>query len=103
MSLLHITKDNFNESIQDGVTIVDFWADWCMPCKSLLPTIDELATELEGKAAVGKVNIDEEKALAVKYHVMSIPTVLFFQNGEEKERLVGAFPKQKYLDTLAAL
>lgn len=104
MSVSHFdSMEEFEGAIQKGTVMVDFWAPWCVPCQSLIPTIDELGDELDGKVTVGKVNIDEQKALALRFHVMSIPTVVFFQDGVEKERLVGAYPKQKYLDTLAGL
>lgn len=103
MSVLHLNEQNFDATINEGTSVVDFWAEWCGPCQALLPTIDELGSELQGKAAVGKVNVDEGKELARQFRVMSVPTVIFFQDGVEKARLVGAYPKQKYLDTLETL
>ena len=70
--------------------LVDFWAEWCGPCKMIGPIIDQVATDLEGTAKVGKVNVDEARELAVKYNVRSIPLLLFFKNGEVKDQIVGA-------------
>lgn len=103
MSVKHFDKAGLDQAKEQGIVMADFWAEWCQPCQNLLPTIDALAEELDGKATVGKVNVDEQKPLAREYQVMSIPTVIFFKDGVEKERLVGAYPKQKYLDTLASL
>lgn len=87
--VLQLTIDNFSETISKGVTLVDFWAEWCGPCKMLLPVIDELAVEMDGKAKVGKVNIDNQEAIALKYGIMSIPTVIIFKDGEVAEKAVG--------------
>ena len=100
---MHLNSDNFNQVISKGKVMVDFWAPWCMPCQSLLPVIDELSGELEGKAVVAKVKVDENKPIAREYGVMSIPTVVFFVDGVEKERLVGVQPKQTYIDIINSL
>ena len=100
---MHLNSDNFNQVISKGKVMVDFWAPWCMPCQSLLPVLDELSGELEGKAVVAKVNVDENKPIAREYGVMSIPTVVFFVDGVEKERLVGVQPKQTYIDIINSL
>lgn len=73
-----------------GTILVDFWASWCGPCRMVAPIIDEIADEYAGKAAVGKLNVDEETAIAQKYGVSSIPTMIIFKDGEEQERIVGA-------------
>ncbi len=80
--------------------LVDFWAVWCAPCKMLTPTIDGLATEFEGKAKVGKVNVDENQEIASKYGVMSIPTVMIFKGGQVVEQFVGVQPKGTYVEAL---
>lgn len=105
MATQHFTTESFEEQVlgNDGIAIVDFWADWCGPCKMLGPTIDELAEELDGKALVGKVNIDELGDIASRFGVMTIPTVIYFKGGEEANRLVGYLPKQRYLDTLESV
>ena len=81
----------FEEVIQSNKPVlVDFFAEWCGPCKMIGPIIDQVATDLEGTAKVGKVNVDEARELAVKYNVRSIPLLLFFKNGEVKDQIVGA-------------
>jgi len=83
-----LTEANFEEEIASGVTLVDFWAEWCGPCQMMLPILDELTTTMEGKAKIGKVNVDENPALAAKFRVMSIPTLLVMKDGEVVEQLV---------------
>ncbi len=100
MAVLHLNSDSFDKTVSGGKVMVDFWAPWCMPCQSLLPVIDELDGELDGKAVVAKVNVDENKPIAQKFRVMSIPTVIFFVDGVEKERLIGVYPKEKYIETI---
>ncbi len=91
MSELILTKDNFETEVLNSElpVIVDFWADWCGPCKKLSPIISQIATENEGKLKVGKVNVDEQMALASKYKIMTIPTVILFQNGRVDKTAVG--------------
>ncbi|NBD26807.1 thioredoxin [Paenibacillus glycinis] len=84
-----LTKDNFNQSIESGVTLVDFWAPWCGPCKMQLPIVDELSTELSGTATIGKINVDEEPELASQFGVMSIPTLIVFKDGQPVDKMVG--------------
>jgi thioredoxin len=84
-----ITKDNFAQSVQNGVSLVDFWAPWCGPCKMQLPIVEELAGELEGKAFIGKINVDEEPELASQFGVMSIPTLILFKDGQPVDKMVG--------------
>ncbi len=86
-----ITVENFSELIeQQGVTaIVDFWATWCGPCRMVAPEIEKLAIALEGKALVGKVNVDEQMALAEKFRIDAIPTILLFVDGQLKDKIVG--------------
>ena len=83
--------------------VVDFWAAWCGPCRMVGPVIDEIATEYEGKATVGKVDVDANQEFAAKYGVRNIPTVLVFQNGEVVGRQVGVAPKKAYTDAIDAL
>ncbi len=102
MSLIHFTDDSFENEVlkYEGVALVDFWAPWCGPCQALGPVIEEISNEYEGKAKVGKVNVDEEREVAEKYMVMSIPTVLVIKNGEVVNTLVGLRPKEDYLDAI---
>lgn len=86
------TDENVNEIIESGKPVmIDFWATWCGPCVGMSPAVDTVAEEYEGRAVVGKYNIDEQTDLAMKYRIMSIPTILFFKDGKKTElRLVGA-------------
>ena len=88
-------ENNFDaEVLLSSIPVfVDFYADWCGPCKMMSPVIDQLAAEYEGKIKVGKVNVDENNDLAVKYGIMSIPNMIFFKNGQPVDRIVGAIPK----------
>lgn len=82
------------------VALVDFWADWCGPCRMLAPLVDELAAKYDGRVLVGKVNVDEEPELARRFGVMSIPTVVVLRNGQEAERIVGVRPAPAYTAAL---
>lgn len=84
-----LTKDNFTQSVENGVSLVDFWAPWCGPCKMQLPIVDELSTELEGQATIAKINVDEEPELASQFGVMSIPTLILFKDGQPVDKMVG--------------
>ncbi len=93
---IKITSKNWEKEVvsSDIPVLVDFWAEWCGPCRMLAPVLDELATELKGKLKVGKVNVDEEQELAAKFQIRSIPTMLLFKNGAIQTQLVGAMRKQ---------
>ena len=100
---VELTPANFEEVTKEGVSMVDFWAPWCGPCRMIAPVIDELAGDFEGKANICKVNTDEEQDLAVKYGIRSIPTVLFMNNGEVVDQMVGASSKQAFADKINSL
>ena len=102
MSLLKLTFDSFDEAISSGRALVDFWAGWCMPCRMVAPIIDDLAEKYKGSVTVAKVDVDEENALAARFGVMSIPTVILFDNGVEVKRFVGVQTKEKYEKELKA-
>ena len=101
MSVHTITKENFDELVlqSDKPVLVDFWAPWCGPCRMVSPLVDEIAEE-RGDIAVGKVNVDEQPELAMRFGVMSIPTLLVFKNGELAQQAVGARPKEELLALL---
>ncbi len=97
MAVLHLNEESFFKLVESGQPVlVDFWADWCGPCKMLAPVIEELAAQYDGKVTVGKVDVDENQELAVRYGVMNIPTVVLFQKGNEIDRLVGLLPKERF-------
>ena len=100
---LELTASNFDESIKEGIALVDFWAPWCGPCRMLAPVIEELAEDFDGKAKICKVNTDEEQDIAVKYGIRSIPTILFFKDGELVDQMVGASSKQVLADKINSL
>ena len=95
MEPIHITDANFHQEVlqADSLVIVDFWAPWCAPCRMIAPILEEIAKEYEGRVKVVKMNTDENAATAMKYNIMSIPTLLFFRNGENVDEVIGAVPK----------
>ncbi len=105
--IVNLTQENFAEQVLQSTSpvLVDFWAEWCGPCKMIAPVLDELADEFEGRAKIGKVNIDEQQALAAEYGIRAIPTLLVFAKGEVAEQIVGARSKRDFkasLDRVAA-
>ena len=102
---LHLTEQTFDETLSthEGVMMVDFWAEWCGPCRAIAPVLDDLARESAGKVTLAKVNVDENPALAARYGVRSIPTILFVKNGAVKDQVIGAVPKQQLQAKLATL
>ena len=95
--MIHFDTKTFDQALSgDKPMMVDFWATWCGPCRMLGPVIEDLARKYEGKVVVGKVDIDEQPDLAVRYGVATIPTVIFFENGKEIDRKVGVMPPEVY-------
>lgn len=100
MSVMHITKANFDEVVSGGKPVLlDFWATWCGPCRMIAPIVEEIAAERDD-LIVGKVNVDEEMELAVKFGIISIPTLILLKDGAEAGKLVGYVPKAKILELL---
>ncbi len=104
-NLQNVNQSNFEDLVinSDKPVLVDFWAEWCGPCKALAPVLDEIAGELDGKAQLVKVNVDESGELAQKYGIRGIPTLIFFKDGEVKSTLVGNQPKSEILKNLNEL
>ena len=104
-STVHLTEQNFDETLaqQTGVLMVDFWAEWCGPCKAIAPVLEELARDAAGRLTLAKVNVDENHGLAARYAIRSIPTVLFVRQGKVVDQLIGAVPKAKIKEKLDAL
>ena len=97
------TNTSFNELLQsEKLVIVDFWATWCGPCRMLSPLLDEVEAEMEDKVEVVKVNVDDADEIAMRFRIMSIPTLLFFKNGQMVDRSVGAMPKSALVDKINA-
>lgn len=98
---MKLDKNNFDEVLKsDKPVLVDFWAQWCGPCRMVSPIIEELEGEFGDSAVIGKVNVDEEAELALRYNVVSIPTVMIFKNGEQVEKIVGASSYDEYAEAL---
>ena len=100
MAVIHLTKDNFDSVTAEGLVLIDFWATWCGPCRMQAPVVDQLDTELGGSVKVCKVDVDAEPALARKFRVMSIPTLIAMQDGQVKTTRVGYTDLQGLKDML---
>lgn len=97
-NIINLSVSDFDETVinSDIPVLVDFWASWCGPCKMLLPTMDKLADEYKDKVKVCKVNVDEQGELAIRFGVMTIPTIILFKNGEIVDKVIGAYPKNHF-------
>ncbi|HKB87952.1 MAG TPA: thioredoxin [Ignavibacteriaceae bacterium] len=102
MKTITITDDNFNEEVvkSDKPVLIDFWATWCGPCKMIAPIVEELVDEYEGKAKIGKLDVDNNQQTAIKFGVRSIPTILIFKDGKLKDTIIGAVPKGQIVQRL---
>ena len=102
-NILTATDSTFDADVLKSgqLTLVDFWAEWCGPCKALAPTLDELATEFQGKVKIYKINVDENPTTPTKYNVRGIPTCILFKNGQVVDMLTGKYPKEAYSDMFA--
>src|SRR5215471_14468330 len=102
---IHLTEQNFDEALaqHSEVMMVDFWAEWCGPCRAIAPTLEALATESAGRVTLAKVNVDENPGLAARYGIRSIPTILFVKQGKVADQVIGAVPKAKIKEKLDAL
>ena len=104
-AVLELTDDNFEQEVinSEVPVLVDFWAEWCMPCRMLAPVIDELAEEFAGKVKVGKIDTDANREVSVKYGISAIPTIMLFKDGEVVRKFVGVTQKDEFVSELNAL
>lgn len=100
MATINLTDANFDETVSDGITLVDFWAEWCGPCKMIAPVLEELSDEYDGKAKIAKLDVDSNPVFSAKYVIRSIPTLMLFKDGEQLDVVQGAVPKQVLINKL---
>ncbi|HCX2474103.1 TPA: thioredoxin [Staphylococcus aureus] len=100
MAIVKVTDADFDSKVESGVQLVDFWATWCGPCKMIAPVLEELAADYEGKADILKLDVDENPSTAAKYEVMSIPTLIVFNDGQPVDKVVGFQPKENLAEVL---
>lgn len=102
-AVFQFTDSNFKQSISSGISLVDFWAEWCGPCRMQGPIVDKIATSLQGKAKIGKLNVDENPGVAQQFNVMSIPTIIIFKDGQPVKQFVGLQSERALNDAIAQL
>lgn len=98
MAIVHVTDQNFNEEVANGVVLVDFWATWCGPCKMIAPVLEEIDAEIGDQVKIAKLDVDNNQATAAEYQVMSIPTLLLFKDGQQVAKTVGFQPKEALVE-----
>jgi thioredoxin 1 len=98
--VITLTESNFSEKIKSGITLVDFWASWCMPCKKQAPIIETVSNEIHGKALIGKLDVDQHPSISAMYGVQGIPTMILFKNGKEIKRFVGLTSKEDIINAI---
>ncbi len=96
----HLTAQNFAHKTKNGVVLVDFWADWCMPCKMMAPILNEVAEATDGTATIYKLNVDEQQQVAAQFGIRSIPTMILFKDGKEMERIIGVKAKEAVIASI---
>lgn len=96
----HLTAQNFAHKTKNGIVLVDFWADWCMPCKMMAPILNEVAQATDGTASIYKLNVDEQQQVAANYGIRNIPTMILFKDGKEVERIIGVKPKDYIISSI---
>ncbi|MGH2652079.1 MAG: thioredoxin [Actinomycetota bacterium] len=103
-STIHLTEQTFDETLSthEGLLMVDFWAEWCGPCRAIAPVLDELVRESSGRVTLAKVNVDENPGLAARYGIRSIPTILLLKQGKVVDQVIGAVPKPRIKEKLDA-
>ena len=100
---IHLNYPNFNKLVDHNLVLVDFWAEWCGPCRMVGPIVEEVGVEYEGKAVVAKVDVDSNPGITAKYGIRNIPTILYFKDGDVADKQVGAVPKSTIVGKLEAL
>ncbi|MBI5803851.1 thioredoxin [Candidatus Pacearchaeota archaeon] len=102
-NIKNLDEKSFNEFVRKGMAVVDFWAGWCGPCKIVAPIFEEVSKEMKGKIKFGKIDVDKETELAQKFEVMSIPTMIFFKDGEQVDRAIGVLSKEELNEKLESI